>query len=492
VRLVELPAAAWEWLLTPATGLLCVLLITFAYYAPYLDDWFFADDFWFLRNSQTTGWGTWLLESFDYRDADPVPQFNEYRPFYVITFKLQYALFGLHAWAYHAFNVAVHLGCVALLWLLVRKITERVWPAHLAALIFGVHFAYGDAVRWVVNGNTPLAAFFYLAAFLFFVSFARAEQGRWWYYGAFFACLVTALLYHSVALPLVVALVAWYFGLHLHPRDALRPASWLPFLPVAAFLVPYVAIHEWVHQHYAHLEIAFRIDWHVYDNYIRYFSLSAYPVDLHDGTAVYVSAAMLVLCGFLLTQWRWSLLAPFAVLWYFSALAPSTTLILGAYGRLLYVAGLPLAFLLTVVAMRLVDFLSERNWSGLKIATLLPYLALLLTVPAAALTWKLQDIAAKTFPGDDYSISRQSDANRELLDGLRAQFPDLPQNGALYVYKPPANLIVFGDEPLDNLVEVYYGEVDVRSAPPRDQLALKPDDIRATLGPNDVLFVFSE
>jgi 4-amino-4-deoxy-L-arabinose transferase-like glycosyltransferase len=488
----ELPAAPWSRLLSPATGLLAILLLTVVLYAPSLHDWFLADDFWFLRDSQTTGWGTWLAQSFDYRDPRPVPEFNEYRPLYLVTFRAEYSLFGLNAVGYHAVNVAVHLAAVVLLWFVARRLTQRTWAAHLASLIFALHFAYGDAVKWVVNGNTPMATALYLLAFLLFMKYTDAGPKRFWYYAGFLLSFVGALLYHQVTVPLSVVLPAWYFLLRRRPMDALRPASWLPFVPLALVMIPYVAVNAWVREHYAYLAGGFQFGRHMYDNYVGYLSMSVYPTAGKSSLWPHIAVITLLLSGALLTQWRWSWLSVFAVFWFYTALAPDSVLIFGAFGRLLYLPGAALAILMTTAAMRLVDLASSELPKALlrPLRQAAPVLALLAALAAAMLLIKACSITASHYPQPDNTISKQAAANHALIDELRAAIPTIPSDGVLYVANPPFNLVIFNDEPLDNMVELYYGEVEVKSVPLKEPPFWNLAHMRAALRPQDRLFVF--
>jgi 4-amino-4-deoxy-L-arabinose transferase-like glycosyltransferase len=494
IRLVALPGRAWELLLAPAPGLIAVLLVTFAVYAPAINDWFYADDPLFLRHAQVTSWPAWFAQSIDFRNPKPVVEFNQYRPLYLLAFRAEYSAFGLHAMPYHLTNVLAHLANVALFWFVARRLTGRVWAAHLAAFVFGVHFAYGDAVRWVVNGNTPMATFFYLVAFLTFMKFADGGPRSRWYYVTFLLSFTAALLTHAITVPLAPVIVLWYFLMSRRPADVLRPAAWLPFVPMAAILVPYLVIQNWVHQHYFALSDSYQISWHMYDSYIHYLALSAYPVRFEDSSAVYVSAVMFVVMGFLLSQWRWSPLPLFAVAWYILTIAPDATSRIGDYGRLFYLGGLPLGLIVAVTVMRLGE-LVEKAGIGSRLAPLrglVPYAGLAAAVLAVALVWKLQSIAEKSVPVPANTIAKQAEQNRDLIDGLRREIPTFGGSGTLYIARPPFNLVIYNDNPLRSLVQLYYGPIDVKAVAYRVYPYVSDEEIRAMLGPDDRLYVFDE
>jgi 4-amino-4-deoxy-L-arabinose transferase-like glycosyltransferase len=483
------PALASTRVLAPAVVVGAILLLTFALYARNLNDWFVADDFLFLRAAQTTGWGEWIEDSFDHRDPEPVPEFHQYRPLYLVTFKLEYSLFELDPLGYHAFNVAVHLGAALLFWFVARRLTGRDWTAHLAMAVFALHFGYADAVRWVVNGNTPLATACYLASFLLFMKYTDGQRHGWLLLAGSVLAMGAALMYHAVAAPLVALVPLWYFLVHRGLAHVLQPRAWLPLLPFFAFALPYVALQAWWRNQYPDVEVGFQVGWHMYDNYIRYFALSVYPANAELQASPYVAAAVLVLAGFLLAQWRWSPVAPFAVLWFFISLAPDSVFVLGAFSRLLYLPGAAFALMVAVAATRAVEFFQAFDPpAALRRAA--PYAFLIAALPAVFVLTKTHDFTAKGMPGRDNTTEKQAAANRQLVTDLRRDVPDLREGATLYVVNAPFNLIIFTDEPLDRLVELYYGDVEVRSVPTKDEPHLDEEAVRARLRPQDRFFVF--
>src|SRR5262245_28911973 len=87
-----------------------ILLLTFAAYAPTLNDFFVGDDTWFLRSAQTQPLGDYTLKVFDYREVGTLPELNRYRPLYPLAWRLQYEMFGLQPLYYRAVVLAAHLG----------------------------------------------------------------------------------------------------------------------------------------------------------------------------------------------------------------------------------------------------------------------------------------------------------------------------------------------------------------------------------------------
>jgi hypothetical protein len=178
-----------------------------------------------------------------------------------------------------------------------------------------------------------------------------------------------------------------------------------------------------------------------------------------------------------------------AVFWFYTALAPGSLLTLGAAGRLFYLPGVSLAVLVATAAMRLVDLASARLskaslrpplWAA-------PYLASLAVAAPAVLLIGGHGMSSQAFLD---SIGEQAAANRAFVDELRTAIPTVPSGGVLYVTSAPFNLIIFNDDALDNLVELYYGEVEVKSVPMKEPPFWNVGQVRSALRPQDRFFVF--
>src|SRR4029078_10806636 len=166
-----------RWMST-AWALVPILLAVFVVYAPTLADWFVGDDFWFLRPAQQHSVGREIIRSFDYRNVGTSLEFDRYRPLYPIAWRLQFAIFGLHAFPYHAGVLALHLACGPTIWFIARRLFPETWQANLAALVFGLHPAYMDAVASIAAANRVFAALPYLLALLCYMRSRDHGQPR--------------------------------------------------------------------------------------------------------------------------------------------------------------------------------------------------------------------------------------------------------------------------------------------------------------------------
>lgn len=134
---------------------------------------------------------------------------------------------GALARVMHLHNAALHAANAALAALLVAAICGKIGAfGALAVLAWAVHPLRCEAVCWVSERKELLAAFFMLAAFLFFLRKGAAA------YAMSLACFVLALLSKPVAVSLPAALLAYGWGVRRETfgRAALRAT---PFAALA-------------------------------------------------------------------------------------------------------------------------------------------------------------------------------------------------------------------------------------------------------------------
>ncbi len=101
---------------------------------------------------------------------------------------------------YHETSLVFHALNVVLLYVLIYLLFRRVWAAGLAALLFGLHPANVQAVAWMAERKTLMAATFALAAMILYVLYAQRRRG------VFYVLSLLALLLGLMSKPTVVPL----------------------------------------------------------------------------------------------------------------------------------------------------------------------------------------------------------------------------------------------------------------------------------------------
>ena len=124
----------------------------------------------------------------------------------VLTYRLEYALVGFdHPWVQHLGTLLLHLGNVALLFSIARRVGFGTMAAALVACVFGLHPAVAEPVSWLTGRKDVLALFFALATLRFALP-TRSHRARL-RSAAKWITFVLALFSKPVAIALVPMLV---------------------------------------------------------------------------------------------------------------------------------------------------------------------------------------------------------------------------------------------------------------------------------------------
>lgn len=148
---------------------------------------------------------------------------SQYHPLQVLSYALEYSLWGLNARGYHLVNVILHGLNVCFAYILIRRIVGSVPVAAMSALLFAVHPVNVENVVWVSERKTLLAAFFFFAAFISYLRFRRD--------GSSSAYLLSLLLY---ALALLSKVAVATLPLQLIVYEIIfckEPRRWRPAAP---------------------------------------------------------------------------------------------------------------------------------------------------------------------------------------------------------------------------------------------------------------------
>ncbi|HLF62425.1 MAG TPA: tetratricopeptide repeat protein [Saprospiraceae bacterium] len=185
----------FEWL--PLLGVLTVTIACFARTFGYdFVNW--DDDFNIAENPN--------LRYFDWANIKGIftsHVIGNYNPLTIFTFAVENHFFGLKPGVFHATNVLLHAGCVFFFYRLVRLLGLSLWPAVVAALIFGIHPMRIESVAWVTERKDVLFGIFYLAALVQYVKWYKSGYQRKymiWILVLFVLSLLSKI--QAVALPL--------------------------------------------------------------------------------------------------------------------------------------------------------------------------------------------------------------------------------------------------------------------------------------------------
>jgi len=100
------------------------------------------------------------------------PFFGEvpfYRPLLIVSFILDYQLWGVHSFGYHYTNVLLHIVNALLVYLLVVTLFHHKYLALFSSMIFATHPIQTEAVAWISGRNDVILKFWALLTLICYI-----------------------------------------------------------------------------------------------------------------------------------------------------------------------------------------------------------------------------------------------------------------------------------------------------------------------------------
>ncbi len=149
------------------------------------------------------------------------PAVSNWHPLTIISYAVDYRLWGLDPFGYHLTNAVFHALNTALAGALAFKLfsygkndgTYRpMLGAGVTALLFGLHPLHVESVAWISERKDVLSGFFYILSMLAYIRYAEREKSRAFYYLAALTLFMLALMSKAMAitLPFVLLILDFY------------------------------------------------------------------------------------------------------------------------------------------------------------------------------------------------------------------------------------------------------------------------------------------
>jgi tetratricopeptide (TPR) repeat protein len=165
---------------------------------------------------------------------------SNWHPLTWISHIVDFQLYGTHAAGHHFTSLALHLANSVLLFLLLRRMTQALWPSALTAAFFALHPMHVESVAWISERKDVLSALFCLLTLWTYVRYveelkASSAKAKMFYLGSV-ALFALGLMAKPmlVTLPFVLLLLD-YWPLRRDRRPAVRRVvEKVPFFVLAA------------------------------------------------------------------------------------------------------------------------------------------------------------------------------------------------------------------------------------------------------------------
>jgi tetratricopeptide (TPR) repeat protein len=218
-------------------------LIAFIIYLPSLTNGFVGwDDPRYVYENQ------WIrgLDFAFLKEAFTEVYFANWHPVTMLSYALDYAVWGLNPLGYHLENVILHTINTALVAVLSVRLITVVRPLSapavfaagaVPALLFGIHPLHVESVAWISERKDVLCAMFFLSSVLFYLRYA--QKGKALCYVLSLVSFALAIMSKSMAvtLPAVLLLIDFYPLRRLSSAKGVLKAvaEKLPFFAISAF-----------------------------------------------------------------------------------------------------------------------------------------------------------------------------------------------------------------------------------------------------------------
>jgi tetratricopeptide (TPR) repeat protein len=131
---------------------------------------------------------------------------GNWHPVTWISHFLDVQFFGVQAGWHHLTNVLLHCANVALLFLLLQRMTGAVWRSALVAALFGWHPAHVESVAWIAERKDVLSAFFWMLTLWAYVRYAEEFKIQNSKFRIFYALALIFFALGLMSKPMVVTL----------------------------------------------------------------------------------------------------------------------------------------------------------------------------------------------------------------------------------------------------------------------------------------------
>ncbi len=208
--------------------LLALLVLTAIVFAPILQGAFLnLDDYGnIIENPNVHGWSLAHFKAWF-----TTFKLGMYVPLTMMNYATIFSIAGASAKAYHTLSLLVHLANVALVFLWVKKLTNKENIVWSVALLFALHPFQVQTVAWISAYSSLQFTFFYLLTLLYMTPKEGASSRL--ALGLLFALCAMLSKSTAVTLPIVLVLLEWYKS----DEKSLKNIRWAEKMPFFALSI---------------------------------------------------------------------------------------------------------------------------------------------------------------------------------------------------------------------------------------------------------------
>lgn len=155
------------------------------------------------------------------------PENDTYRPLSLVSFAIEYGLWGEDPFYFHLLNILFYAGCVVLLFTFLKRLFDKTYPglAFIASLLFALHPIHTEVVANIKSRDELYCFFFAFIGLHVFLSYTRS--GKLWLLFAGGLSVFLSLLSKetSATFLAVVPVIFFFYGSDDRKRSLLATGS---------------------------------------------------------------------------------------------------------------------------------------------------------------------------------------------------------------------------------------------------------------------------
>jgi hypothetical protein len=153
---------------------------------------------------------------------------GNYAPVHLLSYMIDFQLWGLDPVGYHAANILLHAVNGILIYRLFIKLDMEHLPSFFGALIFVVHPVQVESVAWVTERKNILSVLFFLLALLCYIDYRQLVSGRFKNFVLSLVFIALGLMAKSAAVifPAVLVVYDWCY---VNEDRRLKLLNYVPF-----------------------------------------------------------------------------------------------------------------------------------------------------------------------------------------------------------------------------------------------------------------------
>ena len=155
---------------------------------------------------------------------------GEWYPVSMMSHMLDAQLFGPAAWGHHLSSLLLHAAASIGLFLVLRNMTDELWPSGFAAALFAVHPQHVESVAWIAERRDVLSGLFFVLTLAAYWRYVRGGRtlGQYLLLALMLALGLMAKSMLVTVPPLLLLLDYWPLGRFGQAADLPQAASALP------------------------------------------------------------------------------------------------------------------------------------------------------------------------------------------------------------------------------------------------------------------------